>query len=120
MKNIFKVIAFSFTMLIGMSSVNAQSLKQNQNRPEVIAKKQTQELSEKLNLTGDQQRYVFRALVSKESNYKKYVTGKNANDASVIANKKKYDEVFDINMKKTLTPEQYKKWTVLNSRKKRK
>ena len=95
MKNIFKVIALSFVMLAGIGSMNAQSLKQDENKPEVIAKKQTAELSEQLQLNGDQQRAVFRALVSKESNYKKYVAGKDLNNAAVQADKKKFDDVLD-------------------------
>jgi len=110
MKNIFKVIAISFVMLLGMGTMNAQSLKQDQNKPEVIAKKQTAELNEQLELNGDQQRAVFRALVSKETNYKKHVTGKDMTNAAVKADKKKFDDLLDASMKKTLTPAQYTKW----------
>jgi len=110
MKNILKVIALSVVMLAGIGTMNAQSLKQNENKPEVIAKKKTAELSEQLELTGDQQRAVFRALVAKESNYKKYVTGKDMNNAAVQADKKKFDGVLDAAMKKTLTAPQYEKW----------
>ena len=99
MKNLFKIIAFSFVMLLGLGTMSAQTLKQDQNTPEVIAKTQTAQLSDALGLTGDQQRAVYRALVVKESNYRK--------DA---ANKKKHDEVFMTSMKKALTAEQYKKW----------
>ena len=113
MKNLFKVIAFSFVMLLGMGTMNAQGLKQDQDRPEVIAKQRTSELSQALDLNGDQQRAVFRALVSKESNYKKHINGKSASDAAVIANKKKFDDVLNTAMKKTLTDAQYKKWLTL-------
>lgn len=115
MKNLFKIVAFSFVMLLGMSTMNAQSLKQDQNTPEVIAKKQTEKLSEVLSLNGDQQRAVFRALVVKENNYLKDVNGKDAKSADVMANKKKHDEVFETTMKKALTDEQYKKWLTLQN-----
>lgn len=110
MKNLFKIIAFSFVLVLGTGSMNAQTLKQNQDSPEVIAKKKTEKLSEALSLSGDQQRAVFRALVVKESNYNKDVTGKDAKSAAVLAAKKKHDEVFEISMKKALNEEQYKKW----------
>ena len=113
MKNLFKILTFSFVMLLGMGTMNAQSLKQDQNKPEVIAKKQTADLSEQLDLTGDQQRAVFRALVSKESNYKKHVNGKDLSDTGVAANKKKIDDVLNTSMKNTLMADQYKKWLTL-------
>ena len=117
MKNIFKVIALSFVMLAGIGSMNAQSLKQDENKPEVIAKKQTAELSEQLQLNGDQQRAVFRALVSNETNYRKYVAGKDLNNAAVQADKKKFDDVLDAAMKKTLTASQYQKWVSMQKNK---
>ena len=115
MKNLLKIVAFSFVMLLGMGTMNAQSLKQDQNTPEVIAKKQTEKLSTTLGLDGDQQRAVFRALVVKENNYAKDVNGKDIKSADVISNKKKHDEVFETSMKKALTEEQYKKWQSLKN-----
>lgn len=110
MKNLIKIVAFSFVLLFGMGTMNAQTLKQNQDSPEVIAKKQTESLSNALSLNGDQQRAVFRALMVKESNYSKDVNGKDMKSASVIAAKKKHDEVLEISMKKALSAEQYQKW----------
>ncbi|MEZ4858325.1 MAG: hypothetical protein R2781_05900 [Flavobacteriaceae bacterium] len=115
MKNLLKIIAFSFVMFLGMGSINAQTLKQDQNTPEVIAKQKTEKLSTALNLNGDQQRAVFRALVVKENNYNKDVTGKDSKNATVIANKKKHDEVFETSMKKTLTEAQYNQWKSLQN-----
>jgi len=116
MKNLFKIIAFSFVMLVGMGTMNAQSLKQDQNTPEVVAKQQTEKLSTALNLTGDQQRAVYRALVVKENNYAKDVNGKDLKSADVAANKKKHDEVFEISMKKALTADQYQKWQAMQKK----
>jgi len=110
MKNIFKVIAVSFVMLLGMSTMNAQGLTQNQNKPEVIAKKQSADLSQELSLTGEQQRAVFRALVTKETSYSKEVSGKDMRDATVRASKQKIEQTLEAAMKKTLTEEQYQKW----------
>ena len=110
MKNFIKVFAVSFVMLLGMGTMNAQTLKQDQNSPEVVAKTQTHELSQALNLDGDQQRAVYRALVVKESNFNKYVYGKDQKSADVMAAKKQHNEVFETSMKKALTDAQYKKW----------
>lgn len=110
MKNFVKVLAVSFVMLLGMGTMNAQTLKQDQNSPEVVAKKQTHDLSQALDLNGDQQRAVFRAVMVKESNYNKYVNGKNPKDPAVQSAKKKHDEVFVTSMKKALTDAQFKKW----------
>jgi len=110
MKNIFKVIAVSFVMLLGMGTMNAQGLKQNQNKPEVIAKKQSADLSQELSLTGEQQRAVFRALVTRETSYAKEVSGKDMRDGTVRASKQKIDQALEAAMKKTLTADQYQKW----------
>jgi len=113
MKNIFKVITVSLVMLLGMGTMNAQGLKQNKDKPEVIAKAETAELSNELSLNGDQQRAVFRALVSKESNYKKQVNGKDMRNATVRASKQKIDQTLEAAMKKTLTADQYTKWLAM-------
>jgi hypothetical protein len=113
MKNLFKVITVSFVMLLGMSTMNAQGLKQDQNKPEVIAKAQTAELSKELSLNGEQQRAVFRALVSKEANYKKQVNGQDMKNAAVKASKQKIDQALEAAMKKTLTADQFTKWLAM-------
>ncbi|WP_461305026.1 hypothetical protein [Aureisphaera sp.] len=110
MKNIFKIIALSFVLFLGMNTVNAQTLKQDQNRPEVIAKQQTADLSEALGLNGDQQRTIFRALVHHKAGIKR-VEGKSS--SIVAAEKKKLDASLQATMKKTLTKEQYDKWLTL-------
>lgn len=113
MKNLLTVIAFAFVMVLGVNTAEAQKLTQDSERPEVVAKKKTSELSTKLNLNGDQQRSVFRALVANEVNYRKHVAGKDANNALVKADKKKYDDVLKASMKKTLTDAQFKQWLAL-------
>ena len=110
MKNIFRIIALSFVLCLGINTVQAQSLKQDQNRPEVVAKKQTADLSEALDLTGDQQRSVFRALVTYKSGHKR-IEGKSA--SVVAAEKKKLNEDLKVSMKKILTDVQYKQWLSL-------
>jgi hypothetical protein len=110
MKKILTVIAFAAVMLFSVTNISAQSLTTDQNKPETAAKAQVAKLSETLNLSGDQQRTLYRAYVANEVNYSKHITGKDANDPTVKANKVKYDAVLDATMKKELTPEQYKQW----------
>src|SRR5690606_805022 len=109
MKKIFTVVAFATAMLLGTQTTSAQSLSQDNGRPEVIAKAETAKLTETLNLNGDQGRTIFRALVAKEVGYQKNVKGKDAKSTSVIAEKKKLDDQSNDAMKKTLTADQYAK-----------
>lgn len=114
MKKLFTILVFAASMIFGVQNISAQSLSVDQNRPEVIAKANTAELTETLGLNGDQSRTVFRALVAKEINYQKHIEGQNASDAKVIANKKKFDTSLTEIMKKTLNDEQYTKWSKMN------
>ena len=113
MKKIITVFAFAVTMLLGVQTTSAQSLSQDKSRPEVIAKAETAQLTEKLGLNGDQGRAVFRALVAKEVGYQKTVDGKAAKD--VASEKKKLDDQLKEAMKKTLTADQYNTWVKTNN-----
>lgn len=110
MKNLIKIIAIAGVFVLGIQNTTAQTLSANQDRPEVIAKQKTAELTQELGLDGNQQRYIFRALTANEVNMKKSVNGKDASNPEVAANKKKFDDALVRAMKKTLTPEQYAKW----------
>jgi len=116
MKNLLTVFAFITALFFGMSDMSSQNLTQDQNRPEVVAKQKVADMSQALDLTGDQQRTLFRHYASHLSNMKKHVDGKNANDPTVIANKKKYDAVFMAGVKKTISVEQFKKWTAMQDK----
>ncbi len=96
-----------------MGNITAQNLSQNQDRPEVIAKATVADLSTKLDLTGEQQRSLFRAYTAHQSNYKKHVTGKDISNAKVLADKKKFDSVLQVAVKKSLSEAQFKKWLAL-------
>lgn len=115
MKNTLKIIAVSFVMLLGIGTMNAQTLKQGSDKPEVIAKQKTAQISKALELSGDQQRTIFRAFVINESNTKKNITGKDANDPTVKTLKKKYAATLQESIKNVLTPAQFKKWQTLNN-----
>ena len=110
MKNILTVLAFAASMFFGAQSISAQSLSQDNARPEVMAKEETRILTDQLSLNGDQQRAVFRALVAKEVNYQKNVTGKDLNSTPVKADKTKFDTELQTSMKKILTDAQYAQW----------
>ena len=114
MKNLLTVFAFAVTMLLGVQTTSAQQLSQDQSRPEVIAKTEAAKLTEALNLSGDQSRTVFRALVAKEVGYQKNVEGKDASSAAVIAERKKIDDELKAAMKKTLSDAQYASWLKMN------
>ena len=108
MKNLLSIIAFAFVIMLSVQNVSAQSISQNQDRPEVIAKTQILNLSNQLELTGDQSRTLFRALVTKEVSIRK--SELDENKTSMVIDKKKADELFYAEMKKTLTAQQLTKW----------
>lgn len=110
MKNVLTVFAFAVSLFLGVQNGTAQELSQDSSRPEVIAKAETETITQTLSLDGTQSRAVFRALVAKEVGYKKNVTGKDANSASVKAEKKKLDDQLKVEMKKILTADQYAQW----------
>ncbi len=110
MKKLLSLIAFAFVMMFSVQTISAQSLSQDETRPEVVAKAQVAELTSQLGLSGDQSRTLYRAFVSKEVNYRKHINGKDATNAEVIGNKKKFDDTFMASMKKTLTEDQFSNW----------
>jgi len=114
MKNLLSIIAFVFVITLSSQSINAQSLSQDKDKVEVVAKSQVVDLAKKLNLNDDQQRTLYRAFVSREVNYRKLVNGQDPKNEKVIANKNKIDVTFDSSMKKTLTEKQYSEWKKSN------
>ena len=108
MKNLFSLVTFAIIMLLSVQNVSAQNISQDQDRPEVIAKNQLVNLSDQLTLTGDQSRTLFRALVTKEVSIRK--SKLDENKTTMIIDKKKADELFYVEMKKTLTAQQFTKW----------
>ena len=109
MKSIIRIFAIGI-IFFGAPTLMAQSLSQDADRPENIAERKIAELDKTLDLTGDQERALFRAYVSKEVNYKKYVNGNDAADAEVKANKSKFDALLKEAVQKTLTKEQFEVW----------
>lgn len=111
MKKLVSIVIFSFVMVLGVQTVNAQTDAQvAKQRPEVVAKAKVADLSKKLELNGDQQRAMFRAIVSKEVNYQKNVKGKDLKNPEVLANKSKIDEGYLNTVKGILTEKQFAIW----------
>ena len=108
MKNIFSLFVLASFILFSSQSISAQSLKQNQDRPEVEANNKLQILTNELDLKDIQRRTLFRALVTKEVSFRKSELDKNK--ATMTTDQKKANDDFDSQMKKALDPEQYKKW----------
>jgi len=110
MKNIFRAITVFLTMVAGLNQMNAQSLERNLNSPNEVAKKQLLELTETLNLTTDQQKYIYRAILAKGSNSRRYLSGNASNGLSISENKERIENNFIFTMKRRLTPDQYAIW----------
>ena len=108
MKNIFSLVVLASFILFSLQSISAQSLKQSQDRPEVIANNELQILTNELDLNDIQRRTLFRALVTKEVSFRK--SELDENKATMETDQKKANDDFDSQMKRTLDPEQYKKW----------
>ena len=105
MKTSWKIFSIALLVFGFMASpVQAQALQQNQDRPEVIAKTQTAEVNDALNLSGDQQRAVFRALVTRAAQTRKAGANNNADS------KAQTETDFVATMKGILTETQFSKW----------
>lgn len=110
MKQIIKIIAFSFLAFIATSSLKAQTLRPDSSAPEDIAKKTTAYLVSKLDLSGNQETAVYDAYLFKEQQYAKDVYTNKTNSSAVKIAKKKHDQMLDISMKAILSKKQYKTW----------
>lgn len=104
MKKLIPLLLIAFAFIFSAQDVNAQQ------RPEEIAKLKVAELSQNLDLSGEQQRSLWRVLVKKEAAYAKQVAGQDLNSATVANSKKEIEATFDKEIKEILTPEQYKKY----------
>lgn len=100
-------------ILFSVQNVSAQSLSQDQDRPEVVAKAKINNLTNELGLSGEQSRTLYRAIVIHEVDYRKLVGDKNSTKEIIISEKKKLDAVLGVSVKKTLTKDQYSKWLSL-------
>ncbi|MEX0995503.1 MAG: hypothetical protein WDZ45_00480 [Flavobacteriaceae bacterium] len=93
MKKLITLLLIAFAFTFSVQDANAQQ------RPEEVAKLKVAELSQTLDLTGDQQRSLWRVMVKKESALAK--AGESTQEI---------EATFDKEIKEILTPEQYKKY----------
>lgn len=104
MKKIITLGFFAIALFFSTQSIYAQE------RVEDVAKLQVAKLSEAVQLTGEQQRTLFRVFVAKESGYAKQIKGKDLNNADVAKAKTTIDTNFEKELKAVLTAEQFKKY----------
>ncbi|TYA54609.1 hypothetical protein [Formosa maritima] len=116
MKKYISLLSFIALFFIGMEYSSAQHAEKQQS-PEAIAKQQTYQLHQLVNLTGDQQGAIFKALVDAQQNRqeldKKDATDKLKQEGTITV-----DERVDESFKKILTPEQYKTYQASLEKKK--
>ena len=110
MKRIFKLAVLTLTLGLFSHAMNGQTLTESGNKPDAVAKAELAQLDKELNLSDEQERTLFRAIVKREVEYRKSVKGKDPNNPNVAHVSKKLEENFNTSMKETLTEKQYKKW----------
>lgn len=110
MKKILSTVALGFFLLLGTTVVQAQGLTVSNDRPEAIAKELVSKISEKMDLTGDQERALFRAYVKREVGIKKHVADKDISSPAVKQQVTLLDNDLVTAVKKELTPEQFQEW----------
>lgn len=93
MKKFITLLLIAFAFTFNIQDANAQQ------RPEEVAKIKVAELSQTLDLSGEQQRSLWRVLVKKESAISK--AGGSTQEIEATFNKE---------IKEVLTPEQYTKY----------
>ncbi len=93
MKKLITLLLIAFAFIFSVQDANAQQ------RPEEVAKLKVAELSQSLDLTGDQQRSLWRVMVKKESAL-----------AKEGASTQEIEATFVKEIKEILTPEQYQKY----------
>src|SRR5690554_2199232 len=81
-----------------------------QVKPDELAKAKVAKIASSLDLTGDQERALFRSFVIKEADYAKQVNGKDLSNPEVANAKKTIDSRLDGEVKKVLTAEQYSQY----------
>lgn len=104
MKKLLSILVVVFALAISTQDANAQQ------RPEEVAKSQVAALSETLELSGEDQRALFRIFVKKEAAYARQVTGQDLSNPTVASAKNEIDATFEKELKAALTPEQFKKY----------
>lgn len=106
MKKYISFLSFIALFFIGMQFSSAQTADKQQS-PEAIAKQQTYQLHQLVNLTGDQQGAIFKVLVDAQQN-RQELDKRDNTDMLKQEGTKTVDENVEASFKNILTPEQYK------------
>jgi hypothetical protein len=109
MKKYISLFSFIALFFVGMQQMNAQDATQNRERPEDIAKMQTLDLHNMLELSGDQQRAVFKVLVDAEQNIAA-LDASNTNITQIQKTKGSIADLVATRLKEILSAEQYLKY----------
>lgn len=110
MKRFFKLALIALVFGLGSQSIQAQTLSESADKPDVVAKAELAKLDKALDLSDEQERTLFRVLLAKEVDYRKSVKGKDPENQNVVWSARKIKENFEKGMKEALTDKQYKKW----------
>ena len=110
MKRIFKLALLTLVLGLFSQTMNGQTFTASGDKPDEMAKAELSQLDKDLNLSDEQERTLFRAIVKREVEYRKSVKGKDPNNPNVAHVARKLEENFNNSMKETLTDKQYKKW----------
>lgn len=107
MKKVINILSIVFFLFLGSTMVQAQGLAVPVDRSETVAKEMISLIQEKIELSGDQQRALFRAYVKREVGLRKYAGD---NSPEVIQQKEKLNTDLEKAVKKELTTEQFSQW----------
>src|SRR5690625_1945177 len=110
MKKLLYIVTLSFSLLLISTVVQAQGLTVSGDRPEDIAKAKVSMIHDQLDLSGDQQRALFRAYVKRELGIKKHVSDKDNGSQTILQLKSKLEQDLEKAVKKELTAEQFATW----------
>lgn len=105
MKKYISFLSFIALFFIGIQFSSAQTTDRQQS-PEAIAKQKTYQIHQLVNLTGEQQSAIFRALVDAEQNLSALSTKENT-DMIKQEGTKTVNQTLDETFKSILSPEQY-------------
>lgn len=110
MRKTLYILTLGVFLFLGGVTVQAQGLAISNDRPEDIAKTKVSMIHDQLDLSGDQQRALFRAYVKREVDYKKFIANKDTNSPAVLQQKTKLNNDLEKAVKKELTAEQFTQW----------
>ena len=119
MKKIITLFALTVSLFLTSESLSAQNSRLNQAEIENKAKKEMVSLDEELDLTTEQEQFVFKQYYSYFTNYNKHLNQK-IKDENYKKNKLKFDETLIAQMKKILNEEQFAKFEKLQKNKSQK